>query len=335
MKLPFKHYRFDKRLVSKIQPLHKLDNWHGLLMLMEDWAVIAIAIALSVWAWQHLSLFAASSVYFLSVIAIGAKQRGLKVINHMGTHKAIAKNPYLNYLISTVFAAWLVLESFSGYDDTHNSLENGHHPNLGTEKDVDYMAIVALGLYGEGCHAENIRKFLWLLPLKSFGYMTLLLKNCLVNPQEKSTERAIRLSYLISLLAILIWAGLGLPILVYWFVPLFTSAIWLGMIIQLTQHYPLLDSQQHETYDIHLSRNRILDPLSNFLIGSHCEGYHLIHHLYPKLPLWRMKAAHRILMASPIYASLHQETGMTSLVKSIIPESLFEKRVIPSKRVKW
>lgn len=37
-KFKFKRHRFDKALISEIQKLHKLDNWHGILMLLEDWA---------------------------------------------------------------------------------------------------------------------------------------------------------------------------------------------------------------------------------------------------------------------------------------------------------
>jgi len=317
MKSRFKRYRFDKALISQIQPLHKVDNWHGILILLEDWIYIAGAIATSLWAWQNLPLSGAALTYLLSVLVIGAKQRGLRVINHMATHNALAKNPHLNYALSTVFASWLVLESFSGYDNTHNSIANGHHPNLGTERDVDHMAIVEQGLYGEGCSPENAQQFLWMLPFKTFGYITFLLKNRVWNPHEKVSERVVRLSYLTILLSVLIWAGLGVPVLLYWVVPLFTSAIWIGIIIQLAEHYPLMESN-HE-YDIYISRNRILNPLGNFLIGTHGEGYHLIHHLYPRLPLWRMKEAHQVLMADPVYKSLHQETGILYLLKQLIP----------------
>jgi fatty acid desaturase len=316
-KFKFKRHRFDKALISEIQKLHKLDDWHGIMMLLEDWICIAGAIAASLWAWQNLPLSGAALTYLLSVLVIGAKQRGLRVLNHMATHNALAKNPQLNYTLSTIFASWLVLESSSGYDNTHNSLQNGHHPNLGTERDVDHMAIVEQGLYGEGCSPENAEQFLWMIPFKTFGYITFLLKNRVWNPYEKSTERVIRLSYLTVLLSVLLWAGLGMPVLLYWIVPLFTSAIWIGIIIQLAEHYPLMESN-HE-YDIYVSRNRILNPVGNFFIATHNEGYHLIHHLYPRLPLWQMKKAHQILMADPVYNSLHYQTGMLHLFQQLIP----------------
>lgn len=318
-KFKFKRYRFDKALISEIQKLHKLDNWHGVLMLIEDWACIAGAIAASVWAWQNLATLSASLVYVAAVLVIGSKQRGLKVINHMATHNALAKNHYLNYALSTVFASWLVLESFSGFDNTHNSQQNGHHPNLGTERDVDHMAIVEQGLYGEGCTPENAQQFLWMIPLKTMGYITFLLKNRVWNPHEKSTERVVRLSYLSVIFAVLTWAGLGMSVLLYWIVPLFTTAIWVGIIIQLSEHYPLMDCD-HE-YDIYVSRNRILDPLSNFFIGAHGESYHLVHHLYPRCPIYNSKKAHQILMADPVYSSLHTKKGLLFLLQQLIPAS--------------
>ncbi|MFP4338740.1 MAG: fatty acid desaturase, partial [Halothece sp.] len=108
----------------------------------------------------------------------------------------------------------------------------------------------------------------------------------------------------------------GYYFLLYWIVPLLTTSNWFGSFIQLAEHYPLIETA--ESIDLYLSRNRILSPISNFFIGTHSEGYHLIHHLFPSLPLWNMKKAHSILMQDEMYAALHQETGLNNLIKQLM-----------------
>lgn len=312
----YKKHRFSPEIKGKIAKLHQLDNWHGILQVLEDFVWILIAIAFSLWSWQHLPLIVAFSIYCLAVLIIGARQRGLRVNNHQATHKALAKSKHLNYSLATLLGSWLVLESFSGYDDTHNSKLRGHHPNLGTANDVDHVAVVVQGLYDKGCTGENVKLYLLSIPWQTPNYILFLLKNRIWNSQEDSTERIIRLLYFTALVGGFIYLGWGQYFLIYWIVPLFTTANWLGSFIQLAEHYPLIATS--EPFDLYLSRNRLLSPLANLFLGTHGEGYHLIHHLFPCLPFWQMKKAHQILMQDEVYTSIHQEAGMTNLVKQII-----------------
>jgi len=71
--------------------------------------------------------------------------------------------------------------------------------------------------------------------------------------------------------------------------------------------------------DIYMTRNRMCSLLTNFFLGTHWEGYHLVHHLFPGIPSWRYKEAHQILMKDTVYASLNQEKGWSSLIKQIMP----------------
>lgn len=315
----YKRHRFKPNIRRQIQNLHKVDNWNGLLMVLEDWLYIICAAGVSLWTWKNLSFFIALPVYLLAVAVIGCRQKGLRLVNHAGSHKTLAKNLKLNYLLSTVMGAWLVLESFSGYNDTHNSFQNGHHPNLGTDLDVDHMAIVAQGLYGEGKTADRLRKYLLTIPTRTPRYIVFLLRNRVWNPRENKKERTARVIYLAILTGIIFYMGWTSAIILYWIVPLFTIAIWVGLFIQLAEHYPLIE--MNYSIDIYVSRNRILNPIANIFIGTHHESYHLIHHLFPGLPFWQMKQAHHILMEDETYASLHQEVGWKALIKQMTPVS--------------
>jgi fatty acid desaturase len=287
-------------------------------MVFEDWFWIVLASVLSWSAFALLPFSLSIPIYLLGAVPIiGARQRGLRVCNHVGTHGCLAKNKALNYLLSTVFAAWPTLESYSGYDDTHNSLANGHHLNLGTERDVDYQATVQQGVYREGFNDRDMRWHLFALPLQTPGYIRFLLTKRIWNPHENPVERTIRLIFVLATIYLAIALGWGNILLLYWFIPLFTTAVWIGLFVQLAEHYPLMELPFTDA--IFVSRNRILSPWLNFYIGTHYEGYHLIHHLFPELPIWRMEEAHQILMQDPIYASLHQEIGFGALIKQLTP----------------
>lgn len=308
-------HAFSPEIKRQITELHQFDNWHGICQIAEDWTWIGVAIFLSLVAWHTLPNLIAGAVYFCAVVVIGARQRGLRVNNHWATHEALAKNGKLNFVLATIPAAWLVLESFTGFDDSHNSRENGHHPNLGTAKDVDHMAVVQAGLYNSEVSGEDVKRYLWSIPLNTPKYLLFLLTNRIFNPREKRLERMIRLSYFGTISALMIYMGWGTEFFLYWIVPLLTTANWIGLFIQLAEHYPLIVTAKPA--DIYLSRNRILPPHWNFLVSTHQEGYHLIHHLYPKLPMWNLRKAHQVLMEDPAYAAVHGQNSMESLMRSL------------------
>ena len=74
---------FDRSIKKRLMSLRKLDNWHGLVALFYDYAVIAAAIYffwLTPWA------------YPVSVILIGSRQRALATILHEAAHQCLVKS---------------------------------------------------------------------------------------------------------------------------------------------------------------------------------------------------------------------------------------------------
>ena len=85
------------------------------------------------------------------------------------------------------------------------------------------------------------------------------------------------------------------------------------------EHSPYLETREHE--DLLLARNRDYHPLLNLLIGVHWEGYHLVHHLFPAVPSWRLREAHQILLRDEAYAAVHHNTSLR--------ETLAEMMLLP------
>ncbi|CAF2958477.1 unnamed protein product [Rotaria sp. Silwood2] len=67
-----------------------------------------------------------------------------------------------------------------------------------------------------------------------------------------------------------------------------------------------------------MTRNRFCGWLWNFFLGVHNENYHLVHHLFPKIPEWEYDNVRHILMKDETYASLHRRLGWKNLMKEII-----------------
>jgi fatty acid desaturase len=95
-------------------------------------------------------------------------------------------------------------------------------------------------------------------------------------------------------------------ILIYWLVPYLTAFQVITWFIELAEHYPLVKNAQ---YDLYATRNRFSHPIEAFFTSMHGENFHLIHHLFPGVPFWKMKKAHEILLNDNEYARINASFG--------------------------
>lgn len=137
----FKRYKFDAHIFEEVMKRtmkQTTDNWHGVLGVIEDWAVVFLFILLSEFVWKLDTLLTVKlMVYFLTVLVIGARQRAIADCLHQAAHQCLASNEKLNFLLGTVFSGYTVFQSFYGYQMSHVRV---HHPHLGTLKDPDYVS---------------------------------------------------------------------------------------------------------------------------------------------------------------------------------------------------
>jgi fatty acid desaturase len=293
--------RLDRGVRKRLKQLCELDNYHAPLALISDFLLVAAAI----YACVGVSYW----FYPLSIILIGSTQRAFVNLLHESSHKVLAKSGRLNVTLGTAFSGYLVLHMYNPYRNSHIGF---HHRYLGDpDKDPDYNFHVGVGIYD---HRVSDKKFfLKNIALAVFGLRTPEYVNYVIRdrilfkpenvsvsmPVKLSTERVALLVQWAGILALCTWQGWLLELLIFWFVPLFTTAIAIGWLSELAEHYPLPESENKQ---ILMTRNRHGWAIERFLMGRHHDNYHLVHHLNTGVPFWNMKRAHEVLLEDVAYA---------------------------------
>ncbi|MFB6518117.1 fatty acid desaturase [Streptomyces sp. NPDC056401] len=293
--------RLDRTVRKELRELCTLDNHHAPMALLCDYLILAA----SVW----LSVGVSYWFYPVALVLIGSTQRAFVNLLHESSHKVLARNGRLNLTLGTVFSGYLVLHMYNPYRHSHIGF---HHRFLGDpEKDPDYNFHVGVGLYD---HTQSDRTFFLrniaqaILGLRAAEYVTYVVRDRILfkadaatvsMPIRQRTELVLMLLQWAAIAAVCTWQGWLLELLLFWFVPLFTTAIAIGWLSELAEHYPLPESESRQ---ILMTRNRHGWAIERFLLGRHHDNYHLVHHLNTGVPFWNMKRAHRVLLRDPAYA---------------------------------
>lgn len=298
MKVP----QFAPEVMREIRLLQRLDNWHGPVEAAFHWSIIAAAIALSMLAWRELPLAAAIAVYVVALVVIGGRQRGLSGLVHQASHGTFMASAHGNAVFAALLGGYPVLQSYTGYQQSHVVL---HHGRFGSAKDPDYAFFRDAGLYEEGADSRRLNRYLFglLSPIAVMRYVGFVIRSRIWTSDDSQSERLGRLLYYVAAIAAISWFDVWPYVLGYWFVPLVTTQAWIGALSELAEHYPFMNRSQRGL--IRMSRNRDFGPAWRLLIGEHRgEGYHLVHHLFPRLPIWNLHRAHRVLLADADYAAM-------------------------------
>jgi len=92
----------------------------------------------------------------------------------------------------------------------------------------------------------------------------------------------------------------------YWLLPYLTTFQALTWYIELAEHYPMIAEAKT---DLEATRNRFSHPIEHFFTAMHGENFHLVHHLFPAIPYWNLKKAHKILLNDSSYSSINAGFG--------------------------
>jgi fatty acid desaturase len=276
----------------------KHNPFRWLLAVAQEWVTIALAIYVCV----HFDKW---WLYPFAIFLIGTRQHALGIMAHESVHFAVAAERRWNDLLGNLFAAYPISYSIQGYRTNHLR----HHRWLETKKDPERTA---LDLYPDE----------WTYPMRRLKFYTLLLRDALMIrgrhavdligyvwevPAQMWLHAAIVLLYQ-GVAAFIGWK-LGHPWIYFllWLLPLFSVALMCFRIRTAAEHSAIGKPEDRYTRElpdtIATTRTTIGGPIGKYLFAPHNMAYHIEHHLYPSVPVFRLRRLHEQLLTIPEFAA--------------------------------
>jgi len=239
-------------------------DWRAGLALLRDYLLIIGVAILS----EHIGSWV---FYFLAIWLIGLVQLGLgETLTHEACHFNLFKTRRLNHW-SQLLCCFPFGFSLNDYRREHME----HHRLLNTNLESLHQDYRHHGLLDED------RNMVWLWFFKPvLGYATFAYLRSLVTLVTVKSAPHILLFWL-ALLGVSAWGGWLDALLLYWVVPMLWCYASFFYWSEIEDHFNTRTG----------TRSNI--GWTNWL--THNNGYHAIHHRYPRIPWYRLKEAHNAL----------------------------------------
>ena len=256
------------------------------------WPTVVLLVALIAIEAAVIATWAAGVMPLLAGMIINSFAcYGLYTVVHDSVHRSISNN-------DPRFARWdsicgniagqLILTNFAGHRSSHLR----HHAHTNTDRDPDIAAKGPMAALPIKWLAGNVIFVLVALP--GGVQLASALKRRLGGDATASSDDSRLLAKQswaarLGLLAVLISIPLGfvLPVLMLWIIPVRLTFLYLAVFFVWLPHFP------YEHTDRFRNTRITLFPGSTWLLLQ--QDRHLIHHLYPSIPWFRYRAAHREL----------------------------------------
>lgn len=283
-----------KELIAR---LAQRSGWRASLAILEDFAVIAAAVALALAFWPN------PLVVLFSVLVIGTRQHALFVIAHDAAHYLLYDKRKLNDAVGRLCATVQGLSMC-----TYRVIHRLHHNHLYGELDPD----TALhGGYPRGRRylvKKLLKDLTGLTAWKTYAYFLggapalNTATNVAMRPLDDTSaklraeakhDRNVVVIFHIALLALFSLTGHLLEYLVLWILPLVTVVQAILRLRAIAEHGATSDFSSPLT----AARTNLGPAWLRWLIFPHNVGYHIEHHLYASVPQHNLPALHREMAA--------------------------------------
>lgn len=214
---------------------------------------------------------------------IGNQLHTITVLQHECGHQSAYNSARTNRWVGR-FLAWFIFMPFTTFTELHRY----HHGFLGDpEKDPDEW------FYERGPVQLFIREGLF---LPRFVYMSLTRTH--VKPSMRRAivfELIFNIASYAALIVFLVAAGWTWVLIFGFLLPMLWLALVLNPISRGFEHYPLslLNENDPARRDLRHNTVTVTSPVMGFLWAN--ITYHVEHHLFPRVPFYRLPALHRLL----------------------------------------
>jgi fatty acid desaturase len=233
----------------------------------------------------------------LAVLLVAGLQHHLLILLHEGAHGLLHPDRRRNDLLADVLCAvpFFTLARF------YRRLHLLHHKHAGSALDPEREMYAAMGWHHErrspgGLLAMFLADLCGLNLVRFGAWSGRFLR---AQAAEGLTPFGARDALLYALvwgpvLGAAGWLGLWAELVVFWFLPLPTLTTFVSKLHGYLEHTAERGPSEYERTLVHE-----LHPLLSFLLYPLRSGYHLEHHLFPRVPWYRMDRLREALARDP------------------------------------
>jgi fatty acid desaturase len=245
------------------------------------------------------------------MIVIAGLQNHLLILQHEGAHLLLHPNRKINDLIADIFCAVPFLTLLKNYRMLHLT----HHRYSGSpERDPEVRLYAAEGFFYARRALGPLLKML-LADLLFVNYVRFARDSTRFVNESRSAGRLEGMTARDAVINLVVWGGtIALAVwfhfwqelLIFWVLTQATLLFFLLKLHGYGEHTGATGPTEFERTWVHA-----FNPLTNFFIYPIKSGYHLEHHLFPKVPWYHMRKFRRVLLTKPDYASHAERVTVT------------------------
>ena len=278
---------------SVIKRFQKKNIWLSLVSITLDWVLIVSALFLL----SEVSLLFAP----LAILVIGARQRALSNLIHDASHGNLSANRKANDFLANAFAAFPMMESVQSYRESHVE----HHLHLGKPgADPDFEIHRRYGFDDLNPPRNSATKTYFKLLFNAQAW-----KDSIVGSVRSLNFKELTAvtSWWIAVTVGLSFFGnqIGIYFLMIWILARGTSFHAVRIFAEFLDHSGL-EPKSVLSYTRNIPG--AFRPLCE-IFHPHSDNFHLVHHLLPQNPHYKLKEAHELLLQDSGYQIAHHCDG--------------------------
>ena len=282
----------------------------GPLLVGHCWAVIALAV------------FAGVLIPWLiplCIMVVGTRQLGLAILMHEAAHGGLSRSNRLNDFLGHWLCAVPIGASLKAYRPYHLT----HHRFAQQAEDPDLMLSAPFPISPASLRRKLIRD----LTGQTFFKQRVLLPLAqarLSGPQDDGahdyeaivTGRSVLpfLAFNAVLLAGFIAAGVWWAFFVLWLLPM---ATWFPMVTRLRNIAEHACVEGSSADPFRAARTTKASLWERAFIAPYWVNFHAEHHLFMRVPCWKLPRLHRAIHAKPQAGAMEVAPGYASVLKAV------------------